>query len=121
MATEVASLFATLRLADDQFRRGMGNAQDSLRAGESGLSRYSRAAMSVGTTLTTSVTMPLLGVGAAAVTMGTAFDENMTNARAVMGLARGDSAALSSEILRIGMASRYGPTVAAEAFYDIVC
>lgn len=120
MAKQVASLFATLRLDDGQFRRGLDQAQSGLRGARDRLDGVSRAARNVGMGLTAGVTAPLLGAAGAAVRLGVDFDRSMQNAASITG-ETGDAAARTRrEILQLGASARMGPQAVADAYYQIV-
>lgn len=120
MPQEVASLFATLKLRDDQFKAGLNDARSDLRSARGDLSGLSMAARNTGGAMTVGLTTPIMAAGGAAIVMGRNFDESMANARSILGVTRSESASLTNEILNMGARSRQGPQAVADAYYQIV-
>jgi TP901 family phage tail tape measure protein len=120
MATEVASLFATLRLNNRDFESGMQSARSDLRGARADMQGVQTAARNIGGGLTAGVTAPLLAAGGAAVALGVNFDRSMTNAQAILGLTTSEAAGLRAEVLALGRGSVAGPQAVADAYYQIV-
>lgn len=102
---------------------GMDQARQSIRTGLQGMGDGIQAIGSQVSDLGTNllkITAPLAAGFGAATASAMNFDEAMTNVGAVLGKSRQDMAGLSDQILEVGRSSRYGPQLAAEAFYDIV-
>lgn len=78
MATEVASLFGTLRLDDKQFNAGLATARGNLSAFSGRVQSAGQAAMAMGGRLTLGVTTPILGAGIAAVKAGIDMESAFT-------------------------------------------
>ena len=70
----------------------------------------------VGTKLTTSVTLPVLGVATAATLTGIKFEEAMSKVAAISGATGDDLASLEQKAREMGSTTRFSATEAADAF-----
>ena len=119
MATQVASLYGLLDLRDDGFRRGLRDAESGLDGLASGLRRTEQTLGTIGRTMTTRLTAPVVAGMGLMVNRAMAFDNAMINAQAVLGNTTDEMQAINAEVLRIGANSTAGAQAAAGAFYDI--
>lgn len=118
MATEVASLFATISL-NDQMTRGLQNARDGLSGFQTRVNQTGRNLQNLGGQITRFTAPLAAGLGGAAVMAGR-FDQTMTNTGSLIGATRAEIEEMSAAVLEVGRNSRLGPDAAAEAFYSIV-
>lgn len=70
----------------------------------------------LGKTLTTSVTLPIVGIGTAAVKTATTFESTMSKVSAISGATGEDLEALSNKAEEMGAKTKFTATEAAEAF-----
>lgn len=114
---------ATLEAIITANSTGFNTAMDSVRASIAGVEQQSKGLMSsmqkVGTTMTAAVTLPLLGIGAAAVKAASGFDASMRNINSIAGMTEQELASLSARVLEFGSANRSGPAKTAEALYEV--
>lgn len=76
----------------------------------------SGAMSTIGSGLTKSVTIPLLGVGAAAVTVGMNFDKQMSKVKAISGASAEEFEQLRKKAIQMGNDTAFSQTEAAQAF-----
>lgn len=78
-----------------------------------------RKVSAVGRGLTHAVTLPVLAIGAAAVTMSTDFNSAMTKIQTQAGGSAKDVRKLSAEVLKLGEHSQQGPEALAESLFHL--
>lgn len=117
-ALQAASLFGVLDM-QDQMSGKLDAAQAKAESFGDRLTRIGGRLTSFGAQ-TGAAIAPIVAALAISVGAASSFDEAMTNTAAVMGKTRGETTAMSAEILALGANSRAGPQAVAEAFYDIV-
>lgn len=119
----MAITIATLQAIITANSTGFNTAMDSVRAKIAGVEQQSGSMMAsmqkVGATMTAAVTLPLLGIGAAAVKAASGFDASMRNINSIANLSEAELAKLSAQVLEFGSANRSGPAKTAEALYEI--
>ena len=71
----------------------------------------------VGSTLTRSVTAPLVGIGTASVMVGKSFEQSMANLQSASGASAQDMARLESAAMDMGRTTRFGARQAADALF----
>jgi TP901 family phage tail tape measure protein len=74
---------------------------------------------SLGSTLSVAVTAPLIGLGLAAVKMGTDFEKNMTLIQTQAGASAQEVKNLTGQVLELAKHSAQGPTQLAEGLYHL--
>jgi TP901 family phage tail tape measure protein len=72
---------------------------------------------SVGTKLTASVTLPILGIGAAAIKVGMDFEAGMAKVQAMAGVSAKDMEKLSDKAKEMGIKTKFSAKEAADALY----
>jgi TP901 family phage tail tape measure protein len=114
MASEaiVARLKAVLSGDSSQLRADLGKAERSLKT-------FGDNATKVGRSLTTKVTLPMVGLGAAAVKTAVNFETSMTKITALVGVAKDEVDTMSVAVR--GMATQFGKSAneAADALFYI--
>lgn len=113
---------ATLRLIDN-FTSPMNNAVSSLERNARNIQKQGkqieaagRGIASVGSTFTKSVTLPIVGLGVAAVKTAAEFEAAMDNVQAISGATSDDIGLLSEKAKEMGSKTKFSATEAADAF-----
>ena len=129
MPIDAGKVVATLELETGAFSGGVKTARglitslgnDSL-SGKDKILALGTAAQSLGKTLTTALTLPIIAVGTAATTTFMSFDDSIRQVRATMGLYDETNAAVAADIELItdtakemGATTRYSASEAAQA------
>lgn len=123
MAFDVGTAVGYLLLDTSQWTNGLSSARSALHTfqDETATAADKFTAMgtglsSVGQTLTTKVTVPLVGVGAAAVKTAMDFEASMSNVQAISLGSAEDMALLSDKALEMGAKTKFSASEAADAF-----
>ena len=112
----------TLRLKD-QMSKALGTASANLQ--NSGkqwknmgkdIEKAGRSISSVGSSMTKSVTMPILGIGGAAVKVAADFESGMDKVASISGATGGDLDKLSEKAKEMGKLTKFSATDSADAF-----
>lgn len=106
--TSVGNLTAFLGLDDGDFRRGIAQAQSTL-------TRMNSSMQSLGSAMTTFVTLPLLAMGGGAVKMAMDFEKAFSDIEGLVGVARDQVAVFRQEILAMSPETSRPPQELAEA------
>lgn len=113
---------ATLRLIDN-FTSPMNNAVSSLERNARNIQRQGKqiekagkGIASMGSTLTKSVTLPIVGLGVAAVKTAADFEAAMDNVQAIAGVTTEEMGLLSEKAKEMGANTKFSATEAADAF-----
>ncbi len=104
------TLSVFLRLNSKQFTSG-------LKKVEGKLGKFSKQMGSVGSSLSTGVTMPLVGIGAAAVKTASDFEASMTRIETLVGLPKAQVDELSNSVLQLAGETATAPNQLAEGLY----
>lgn len=122
MAIDAGTIIAYLDLDTNKFGNALQIAQGQVTAfaqegtGLSGMIDGMGAAMTtVGRVMTMGVTVPLVGIGAAAVKTGMEFDQQMSRVRAISGATEEEFQILRQAAIDMGADSVFGATDAAKA------
>lgn len=110
--TDIAHLIAKFDSDVSGFMRGSSSVQGRMSAISSG-------AMRTGSTLTRGLTLPLVGVAAAATKMALDFDAEMSNIRALVGASEEDMKSYEKSIMALAPATGKGPKELAQALYFV--
>lgn len=124
MAVDVGSAVGYLDLDISGFLAGLKSAQSEADKQSKNIattigrnmSGIGSSLTSVGTTLTKNVTVPIVGVGTAVVTMSTNFESAMSKVSAISGATGEDLEALNEKAQEMGAKTKFSATEAAEAF-----
>ena len=116
------TITAWLTLDTNRFNAGMESANSQLKAwkddnlslGEK-LQGVGGALTTIGGTLTRNVTLPLVGAGAAALTVAANFDEGMSKVQAISGATGEDLERLRDKAREMGAKTKFSATEAADA------
>ncbi len=84
---------------------------------EGKLNRFSRKLNNIGTSLSTNVSLPLLGVGAAAVKTASDFSASMTKIQTLVGLPKESVEQLSNSVLELSGVTAQAPKDLADGLY----
>lgn len=112
-----------LDLDTSGFTKGFKSAKSDLKAFQSDTATtqdktvaLGSAMAGVGSTLTKSVTAPLVGIGAAAVKVSSDFDSGMSKVSAISGATGSDLQALRDKAIEMGAKTKFSAGESAEAF-----
>lgn len=122
MSVNVGQAVGYLDLDTSKFKKGFQSALGDLKTfSDRSNSLTDRTAAlgsaltSVGSTLTKTVTVPLVGLGATAVTVAAGFESAMSTVGAISGATGEDLTALSDKALEMGSKTKFSASEAAEA------
>tara|TARA_R100000664_G_C2759472_1_gene149325 strand:- start:4319 stop:6742 length:2424 start_codon:yes stop_codon:yes gene_type:complete len=107
-STKTLSVF--LKLNSKEFTSG-------LKKVEGKLNKFSKKLNKIGTSLTTNVTMPLLGLGAVAVKTASEFESSMTKIQTLVGLPKDAVDQLGQSVLSLSGKVATGPKELADGLY----
>jgi TP901 family phage tail tape measure protein len=108
----VARLKAVLSGDSSQLRRDLDKASKNLEA-------FSKKATQVGRTLTTRVTLPLVGIGVGAVKVAADFEKSMSKITALVGVAADEVASMEGQVRSMATTFGKSATEAADALFYI--
>lgn len=123
MAINMGSAIAYLELDTSKFSKGFTSAYNDLKvfgdksatAGQK-FKGFSSALNTVGSGLAKGVTLPLLGVGTAAVKVASSFDSAMSEVKAISGATGTQFTQLRDKAIEMGAKTKFSATESAEAF-----
>jgi TP901 family phage tail tape measure protein len=110
VSVNVGTLFATLRLDTGPFNSSLGGVGGTLRAAGAGMTQ-------AGGTITTGLTLPILGAGAAIVSTSVDFDTSMRRIIALTNVTEGEIGGIRTAILALSGETGRAPQELADAFY----
>ena len=123
MAINMGSAIAYLELDTSKFSKGFTSAYNDLKVfgdksstAEQKFKGFSSALNTVGGGLAKGVTLPLLGVGTAAVKVASSFDSAMSEVKAISGATGTQFTQLRDKAIEMGAKTKFSATVSAEAF-----
>ena len=126
MALNIGSAVAYLELDTSKFQKGLSSALSDLKVftdksatADQKLSGLQSSFKTVGSTLTKNVTVPLLGVGAAAVKTATDFEKQMSNVKAISGATGDEFQALQNTAIELGAATSFSASEVAGAMTEM--
>jgi phage-related minor tail protein len=99
-------------IQSDKLVSGLKNASDRLE-------KFSSKASSIGNTLTLGVTVPLLGVGAAAVKTGNDFEAQMSRVKAIAGASSSEIKKLDDLALQLGASTSFSASEVAQGMENL--
>lgn len=123
MAINMGSAIAYLELDTSKFSKGFTSAYNDLKvfgdksatAGQK-FKGFSSALNTVGSGLAKGVTLPLLGVGTAAVKVASSFDSAMSEVKAISGATGTQFTQLRDKAIEMGAKTKFSATESAKAF-----
>ena len=123
MAINMGSAIAYLELDTSKFSKGFTSAYNDLKVfgdksstAEQKFKGFSSALNIVGSGLAKSVTLPLLGIGTAAVNVTSKFDSAMSEVKAISGATGTQFTQLRDKAIEMGDKTKFSATESAEAF-----
>lgn len=123
MAINMGSAIAYLELDTSKFSKGFASAYNDLKVfgdksstAEQKFKGFSSALNTVGSGLAKGVTLPLLGVGTAAVKVASSFDSAMSEVKAISGATGTQFTQLRDKAIEMGAKTKFSATESAEAF-----
>ena len=126
MAVNIGSVVAFLELDTSKYTKGFKSAANDLKVFMSNsatasqkINGLSSAMGTVGGALTKSVTVPLVGVGAAALKVATDFEQGMSNVKAISGATGEEFDALRDKAIELGGSTVYSATEVAGAMTEM--
>ena len=126
MSFDVGTAIGYLDLDTSGFKRGFKSALDDLetfnnKANSASDRTYALGSSfkSAGSTLTKSVTLPLVGVGTAAVAVGNKFESAMSRVKAISGATESEFEALTDQALDLGASTAFSASEAAAGMENL--
>ena len=126
MEPMMGSIFAELRLRLDSLRQDVNQAQVIMRQTQSqfqqsgfAMQQAGQSMMAVGGQMSRYVTLPLVGMGAAAIAVGGQFDMAMSTVRAVSGAVGEDFDSLREKALQLGRDTFFSASQAAQGMTSL--
>lgn len=123
MAINMGSAIAYLELDTSKFSKGFTSAYNDLKVfgdksstAEQKFKGFSSALNTVGSGLAKGVTLPLLGIGTAAVKVTSTFDSAMSEVKAISGATGTQFTQLRDKAIEMGAKTKFSATESAEAF-----
>lgn len=123
MSVNIGQAVGYLDLDTSKFKSGFKSALNDLKVFQSEaatskdkLAGFSSAATSAGRSLTKGLTVPLAGVGAAAVAVTAKFDAGMSKVKAISGATSSEMEQLRAKAKEMGAQTKFSATESAEAF-----
>ena len=119
MSVEVGSAYATLRVKLDEWDQGLDTAANSLKGYgnklQGSMDDVGKRLTSAGKSLTTKVTLPIVGIGTAAVKTSMDFEAAMSKVSSLSGAQGEDFDRLRDKAIEMGAQTMYSATESAEA------
>lgn len=118
----IGSILAKLELDITNFSSNLSKVQSDIEStGKKldGLSNLGSGLTSVGKSLTTSLTVPIVGVGTAAVALATDFEYSMSQVQAISGATGEDFEDLRDEAIKLGGSTKYSAGEVADAMTEM--
>lgn len=118
----IGSILAKLELDITNFSSNLSKVQSDIEStGKKldGLSNLGNGLTSVGKSLTTSLTVPIVGVGTAAVALATDFEYSMSQVQAISGATGDDFEDLRDEAIKLGGSTKYSAGEVADAMTEM--
>lgn len=115
MALSVGGISAFLDLDTGKFNAKLQGAQKDIDGFANKMGSAGQKISAVGGTLTKAVTLPLVGVGTAALKVGMDFEAGMSEVAALSGATGSDLAKLEGVAREMGATTKYSATEASEA------
>lgn len=127
MAVDVGSAVGYLDLDISGFLAGLKAAQDESDSASKNiatkiggnLSGIGKSLTSAGTTLTKTVTVPIIGAGAAVTKMSSAFEESMSRVEAISGATGDDLVALNKKAQELGATTAFSASEVADGMTEM--
>lgn len=123
MSVNMGQAIGYLDLDTSKFKSGFKSALADLKTFQSQtatskdkLAAFSSAATSTGRSLTKGLTVPIAGIGAAAVAVTAKFDAGMSKVQAISGATSGEMEKLRAKAKEMGAQTKFSATESAEAF-----
>lgn len=121
MAINVGTAIAFLELDTSKFSSGLSAAGSELKsfATGGGLDNLTSAMQGAGSTLTKAVTLPIAGIGAAAVNASMDFEAQMSKVKAISGAVGEEFDGLRDQAIELGAATNFSASEAANGMEDL--
>ncbi len=123
MSINAGSVVAYLELDYSKYTAGLTTARqqlstfaDNTQSAGTRIEALGSVITGVGTTLTKGLTVPLVGAGAASLTVAANFEEGMSKVQAISGASASDMEKLSAKAKEMGANTKFSATESAEAF-----
>lgn len=126
MAVNIGSVVAFLELDTSKYTKGFKSAANDLKVFMSDsatasqkINGLSSAMGTVGSTLTKGVTVPIVGIGVAALNVAKDFEQGMSNVQAISGATGDEFEALRDKAIELGGSTVYSATEVADAMTEM--
>lgn len=123
MSISAGSIVAQLTLDHSGFSNGINSAMQQLQTfsnnsndASTRLGALGGAVTTVGNTMTTGLTLPLLAVGAGAIKVAADFESGMSKVQAISSASASDMELLSSKAKELGANTKFSASEASDAF-----
>lgn len=113
---DISGFLSNLKSAQNEADKASGNMATKIGGNISGMGK---SISSVGSTLTKSVTLPLVGIGAAGLKVATDFEKGMSEVRAISGATGKDFDALREKAIELGADTAFSSGEVAEAMTEM--
>lgn len=123
---DLGSAVGYLMLDTSNFKKGFSSALDDLKVFNDStatstdkMKALSSAMTSTGTSLTTNVTLPLVGVGTAIMAVGNKFESQMSRVQAISGATQSEFEQLEEQAIQLGSSTSFSATEAAQGMEEL--
>lgn len=119
MSSIIGSIVAKLSLNIKEFSSNLSKAQNDIKKAKKemeGLGNLGSGLESVGSTLSKTVTLPIIGIGTAAVKASSDFEQAMSKVKAISGATASDMELLNEKAIEMGAKTKFSAKESAEAF-----
>lgn len=119
MSSIIGSIVAKLSLNIKEFSSNLSKAQNDIKQAKKemeGLGNLGSGLESVGSTLSKTVTLPIIGIGTAAVKASSDFEQAMSKVKAISGATAGDMELLNEKAIEMGAKTKFSAKESADAF-----
>jgi TP901 family phage tail tape measure protein len=110
---------ATVAKLNVQISATINGLEGSLKKAESGLNNFAKNATAIGSTLSKSLTLPLVGLGTTATTLAIGFDTSMSKITALVGIAADEVNGMKEAVLKLSGETAKSPKELADALFVV--
>ncbi|MBS4536804.1 phage tail tape measure protein [Clostridium sp. D2Q-14] len=115
MAINAGSVYSELILDTKKYQAGLSKADKDMKGFASRLGKAGKTVGKVGKQMTTKVTLPIIGMGAAALKVGADFEGSMSEVQAISGATGSQLKQMSDKARLMGKTTKYSASESAQA------